>query len=257
MNNPFSDKKLRIPFYKNTITLTLTPGKILLLSIIFIASITWFFFLGLLLGRGEYPENALPEISKVMPQSNGTNVPMTVLTVEPASEVEQHLAEKKVEIKEKDIKKTGSEATKQTTEANKVIKKLPVKAETPQKDQKKIVQQSIKKEAKTLPQKTVKQANKKEIKTVTKVTQTSDEAFDYIYQIASFKDEKAANIFADKVKKAGLKARVATSKSGSVTWTRVVVDFRGTPKDTNLLREKLKQFNVDKMVMLKKKIIKK
>lgn len=248
MNNPFT--KFQLPFLKKTITLVLTPGKILLLGIIALGAIIWFFFLGLLLGRGEYPERAIPEISKMMPQSNGTETPLTVLTVEPTSEIEQRIAEKKAETKGKT---EASSETKQETDTKKVTIKQSIKKQEPQKISKKTTQVATKKVQQNIPLK----AGKKEIKIASKETSQSEDIFDYVYQVASFKDEKSANAFANRLKKSEIKARVASSKTGSTIWSRVVVDFRGTPNDTAKLREQLKPFKVDKMVMLKKKAVKK
>ena len=81
------------------------------------------------------------------------------------------------------------------------------------------------------------------------------QVYDYVYQIASLQDPKAALQFRDKVNKLGLKAEVTVIKTDTKVWHRVVVHFRGMPEDTRDMKDKLAKVGVDKPLMKSKKPI--
>jgi cell division protein FtsN len=76
--------------------------------------------------------------------------------------------------------------------------------------------------------------------------------YHYVYQAAAYKDEASCAAFTDRLKRAGLKARMEKSPSGGVIWYRTVVDFTGKPDDTDTLREKLKNHGVPRVILKSK-----
>ena len=77
--------------------------------------------------------------------------------------------------------------------------------------------------------------------------------FDYQYQVAATADLEGAKRLVSQLRAEGLRASmVQGSKEGSKLY-RVHVDFRGTPSDTNQLREKLSKFGINR-VLLKTKV---
>ena len=77
--------------------------------------------------------------------------------------------------------------------------------------------------------------------------------FDYQYQVAATTDLEGAKRLVSQLRADGLRASmVQGSKEGSKLY-RVHVDFRGTPSDTNQLREKLSKFGINR-VLLKTKV---
>ena len=78
------------------------------------------------------------------------------------------------------------------------------------------------------------------------------EVFNYVYQVAASKDSAMADKLATKLKAAGLKARTEKSQEGNVVWYRTVVDFRGTPDDTDGLRAKLKEQGLGRPILKSK-----
>lgn len=77
--------------------------------------------------------------------------------------------------------------------------------------------------------------------------------FDYQYQVAATTDLEGAKRLVTQLRAEGLRASmVQGSKEGSKLY-RVHVDFRGTPSDTNQLREKLSKFGINR-VLLKTKV---
>lgn len=84
-------------------------------------------------------------------------------------------------------------------------------------------------------------------------TPTGPGIFDYQYQVAATTDLEGAKRLVSQLRAEGLRASmVQGSKEGSKLY-RVHVDFRGTPSDTNQLREKLSKFGINR-VLLKTKV---
>lgn len=77
--------------------------------------------------------------------------------------------------------------------------------------------------------------------------------FDYQYQVAATTDLEGAKRLVTQLRAEGLRASmVQGNKEGSKLY-RVHIDFRGTPSDTNQLREKLSKFGINR-VLLKTKV---
>lgn len=73
--------------------------------------------------------------------------------------------------------------------------------------------------------------------------------FDYQYQVAATTDLEGAKRLVGQLRADGLRASmVQGSKDGGKLY-RVHVDFRGTPSDTNQLREKLSKFGIDRVIL--------
>ncbi len=77
--------------------------------------------------------------------------------------------------------------------------------------------------------------------------------FDYQYQVAATSDLEGAKRLVNQLRADGLRASmVQGNKDGSKLY-RVHVDFRGTPSDTNQLRDQLAKFGINR-VLLKTKV---
>ena len=73
--------------------------------------------------------------------------------------------------------------------------------------------------------------------------------FDYQYQVAATTDLDGAKRLVGRLRADGLRASlVQGSKDGSKLY-RVHVDFRGTPQDTNKLRDKLSKFGIERVIL--------
>ena len=77
--------------------------------------------------------------------------------------------------------------------------------------------------------------------------------FDYQYQVAATKDLDGAKRLVTQLRADGLRASMVQGNRDGSKLYRVHVDFRGTPSDTNQLREKLSKFGIDR-VLLKTKV---
>lgn len=77
-------------------------------------------------------------------------------------------------------------------------------------------------------------------------TASSDnQIYDYLYQVASFRNEQSANALRDRVQGLGLRAEVERSDNGGQIWYRVNVRFQGRPEDTRAMKEKLGTLGLD------------
>ncbi len=73
--------------------------------------------------------------------------------------------------------------------------------------------------------------------------------FDYQYQVAATTDLEGAKRLVGRLRADGLRASmVQGSKDGGKLY-RVHVDFRGTPQDTNQLRDKLSKFGIERVIL--------
>lgn len=73
--------------------------------------------------------------------------------------------------------------------------------------------------------------------------------FNYVYQVAAYKDADMSDKLAAKLKAAGIKARTEKTQEGGGVWYRTVVDFRGSPDDTDGLRTKLKTQGLTRLIL--------
>ena len=73
--------------------------------------------------------------------------------------------------------------------------------------------------------------------------------FNYVYQVAAYKDADMSDKLAARLKAAGIKARTEKTQDGGGVWYRTVVDFRGSPDDTDGLRAKLKTQGLTRLIL--------
>ena len=79
-----------------------------------------------------------------------------------------------------------------------------------------------------------------------------NQTFNYVYQVAAYKEADMSDKLAAKLKAAGVKARTEKSQENGGTWYKTVVDFRGTPDDTDKLRAKLKPLGFSRLILKSK-----
>lgn len=77
-------------------------------------------------------------------------------------------------------------------------------------------------------------------------------AFAYVYQVAAYKDAAMSDKLAARLKAAGIRARTEKFQGSGSTWYRTVVDFRGSPDDTDGLRAKLKAQGLTRLILKSK-----
>lgn len=224
---------------KNTIlaksyTLSLTLPRILALSIGGLLIISWFFFLGLVLGRGYLPEQAIPQLAGVMPQpqvqTEATDAPPAGGA--PASTTAQT---------------DGEGSITQATGPNNG-RSIIVEAD---KNYRNNIKQDKSKQSGapslTVPSQTQQEAAAAQLAGADKTV------FAYVYQLASFKEEKAAKDLTAKLTSAGYKARVTMSEGSKSKWYKIILDYTGTQDQAEKATADLQSFKLGKPLMLSKK----
>ena len=222
-------------FLAKTYTLTLTVPKAILLGVVSLILISWFFFLGLVVGRGYEPENIIPQVAQMMPQAGqiasserGMAPSATGQTPSQAQQQNDNVdANGRNIIAEADkayranIRQEGAAATPSTP--------VPPSLPPPSSASQRAAGQG------TAGQGTAGQAQNQT------VTQGDATTFKFVYQLASFKEEKAAQDLKNKLAAAGYTARVTTSKGAQSTWYRIIVDFTGTQAQADAARGTIKK----------------
>jgi cell division protein FtsN len=213
-------------------TINLSFGGMAALLTALTLSLTLFFVLGVLVGRGHRPESAVPVVAGLMPRE-------TVARPAPAAEV---LKPEELGYGEQLGKKHEGPAPARPID--KVERGAPEK-----KAEAKTDKTAEKKDAPKDPKKDEKKPGDK------KTEQKPDpdtQRYDYAYQAASFPDMDQAKAFLKRVKGLGLKGDIESGNTGGKAWHRVVVFFQGTPTDTRALKDKLSGLGVQKPVMRSK-----
>lgn len=192
-----------------------------------VLALTFFFVMGILIGRGYRPEADVPQLNEIMPSKQHGQVgePLKPEILKPE---ELDYPERLKETPEKVMTETVPEVTPTPKVAVKPVPKpesKPEKAEvTP-----------IKPEAfEPTPAK------------------PGEPVFDYIYQVASFRKVEMAEALSAKLVKAGLRTAVQAGEAKGKTWYRVQVLHHGTPASTAEMKAVLAQQGMGKPLLKKK-----
>lgn len=232
-------------------TVRLTFLRILILLAVLAMLLIWVFFIGVLVGRGEKPEENLPEIARIMPgeksmAANGTEGASSGN----ASAAEPNSGPVKPEVlKAENLDFMDTLKTKPSQED---LTKAPLPTNIPAKNKKKTENDKAaasKDKKKAENDKLNKDKNKNQDK---KTTPTDAKIFDYVYQVAASKDAAASEKLKDKIRALGLNASVQKEGQGSNQLCRIHVAFRGSPDDTYAMKEKLKKVGINNVIMRSK-----
>lgn len=212
-------------FLDKTYTVTLTVPKTIALTLGSLVLIGWFFFLGLLLGRGYEPENIVPQLAEMMPQP-----PLVALSSEEAPQPPH-----------------GVSVPEQSTQPN----GRAVIAEADRAYRQSIRQEGEQQGQVSPPSLTPPQSAQQAATTSQGSEGTS---FTYVYQLASFKEEKAAKSLQEKLAAAGYKPQITTTKGSKSTWYRITISFKGTePQEQEIKNTLKKTFKLGEPLRLSKK----
>jgi hypothetical protein len=77
--------------------------------------------------------------------------------------------------------------------------------------------------------------------------------YHYVYQAAAYKEQGPADSYTEKLRKDGVAARTEKNMEKGVAWYRVMIDFTGTPDETDSLRAGMRARGVPK-ILLKSKL---
>lgn len=244
-------------------------GTILLLGLV------WVFIFGVLVGRGYQPEEAVPELAKIMPEPERKKEANDVIRPEELTFLDK--------LREDPVQEVPA-----ATSAPSVTKSAPLAESEKKKNNFQEVAAAAQQSAppvsvlEAAPQPedaaaggsdndkghrspaSASEPAKAQIKDSPPADTTSERLpeseedndqtrYDYVYQIASLKDPEAALRFRDKVRALGLQSEVKVIRGENSYWHRVEVLFQGRPMDTRKMKAVLKSLGVDKPLLKSKK----
>ena len=261
-----------------TVTVTLSLPTVVSGLIMLCAGFVGVFSLGILLGRGHNIEANIPQLERIMPQAAHTEQPKLVVPGEgaPAGQGNAQTAVHGPETAhgsgqnagQSPPPAAGQKGDAQTATAARAGNAQGAGTPPPPDVRNQTMDQgdlayrdSLKPQTRTSAQKpgTPKRDTNKskgEVAAQTKQPPADSAAktgaFNYVYQVAAYKDAGMSDKLASKLKTAGIKARTEKSLENGTTWYRTVVDFRGKPDDTDGLRAKLKAQGFTRLILKSK-----
>ncbi|AMK09761.1 sporulation related protein [Pseudodesulfovibrio indicus] len=193
-----------------------------------VLALTFFFVMGILIGRGYRPESDVPPLGQIMPGAEHgelaqANEPPKVLTSEELDYQER------LQVPPQQMLDTPVPAAK--PEPKPEAKPEPKPEPAPAAKAEPAAPEQAAKPAPAAPGETV---------------------FDYVYQVASFRKEEMARSLNDQLTAAGLSTRIESGEAKGSTWHRVQVLHRGTPASTGDMKAVLAKFGIQKPLLKKK-----
>ncbi|MGE4421813.1 MAG: SPOR domain-containing protein [Pseudodesulfovibrio sp.] len=197
-----------------------------------VLALTFFFVMGILIGRGYRPEADVPPLKELMPdaehgQLTAENKPPKVLTLEELDYQDRLKASPQQML-------DGPDETKAKPEPKAVAAPEAKPAPKPEAKPATLAEPAQSETVKPAP------------------AQPGEAVFDYVYQVASFRKADMANGLRDKLAAAGLNARVESGEAKGSTWHRVQVLHHGTPASTAEMKATLAKFGIAKPLLKKK-----
>ena len=228
--------KVRKPLVQaKTFTFTLSlPGLISAVGSGILA-LTFFFVMGILIGRGYRPEADVPRLEEMMPSKEHGQLNedqpegQGILRAEELGYPDR--------LKASPDKLMGDSLNEPLSKAAPEKKPEPKPEATP--------------EAK--PQATPTPAPEA---APAPVAAPGEPVYDYVYQVASFRKAEMADSLVAQLKGAGLNAAVAAGDVQGSTWHRVQVRHHGTPASTDTMKSVLAKFGINKTMLKSKKLAK-
>lgn len=193
-----------------------------------VLALTFFFVMGILIGRGYRPESDVPQLGQMMPSKEHG-----ALVIDPIPEV---LTAEELDYPER-LKATPAKVMDDpTTEATEGAKKI----------------EKPKPEKKTdTAAKDDKGPEKPEVFTPTPA-KPGEKVFNYIYQAASFKKADMAEALSAKLAASGLRTNIESGEAKGATWYRVQILHHGTPSSTAEMKAVLAQHGIKRPLLRKK-----
>lgn len=213
---------------KRTYSVNLSLTGMIAATGAFVLSLTFFFVMGILIGRGYRPEADVPQLKQIMPTK------------------EAQVAEEK--LPPEVLKPEELEYADRLTESPQKVMDEPEPKPEP-KVAPKPAPKPVKKEA----AKVEKKAEPAKVEAVAPTPpQPGEQVFDYVYQVASFRKLDMAKTLSGKLSASGLKASITSAQAKGSTWHRVQVLYQGTPSSTNDMKAILAKYGIKKPLLKKK-----
>ena len=216
-------------------SISLSPAGLAGLIGLLLVGLVWVFIVGVLVGRGYKPEQAVPELARIMPGAEGGanataqgDAPGKGVLRAEDLQFYDDLSKKPSAAKTAPAPQTAAK-TAPAPKASPVPTATPTSKPAPA--------------ATPAPRPAADDAGADGERTV----------YDYRYQVASVRDEASARAFQTRLSGLGLDSSLERAEVGGQTWLRVLVHFTGRPVQTRDLKAKLATLGVDKPIMRDKK----
>jgi len=198
------------------------PGMISAVGVGVLA-LTFFFVMGILIGRGYRPEVDVPPLGDMMP-----------------TKVHGQLAEESV--KPEVLKAEELEYPERLKDSpQEIMDQQPV-----------VKKEKAKPEAKPEAVKPADPGPEKPEVFKPTPAKPGDPVYDYVYQVASFKQPEMAEALSTKLVASGLRTAIETGEAKGTTWHRVQVLHHGTPASTAEMKAVLTKNGIGKPLLRKK-----
>ncbi|BCS89337.1 SPOR domain-containing protein [Pseudodesulfovibrio sediminis] len=223
--------KVKVPkgnVVKKTYDFSFSLSGVISATGVLVVALTFFFVMGILIGRGYRPEADIPQLEPIMPSKGHGSLAdekqaPTVLTPE--------------ELEYPDRLKASAAQIMDETAAHQDTKSKSVAPEAKPVQPKAV--ESVKTETRDKPVESA-------------PVQSGDPVFDYVYQVASFKQASMAESLSSKLVASGLRTRIQTGQAKGTTWHRVQVLYHGTPASTADMKAVLAKHGIKKPLLKKK-----
>lgn len=257
-------------FFSRSITVTVSMPKAVFSVFFSLFILVWVFIFGIMLGRGHNPEEAIPELAKVMPPATSAaerraQEPVVVLQ---RRDLQYHESLKGKNAGEKPrVTPPSSTQPKPATATAKSSKPAAKPSETPKTAPAKPTPTKPTQQARSTPAAKTKPAASSKAAPSAKppqkttagkaITDSQDQTlYNYVYQVAAVNNSPAAESVRKKLQNNGISAAISKSESKGVMWHRIMVSFKGRPEDTRKLRDKLSSLGINNIILRKKTPIK-
>jgi len=205
-------------------TIELSFSWVVAVTLVGILGLVMTFIIGLMVGRGQKPENAVPELARIMPQQveppQKPVEPPTVLKPEELQFMEN------LQGKGKSGESVVVDSTKGASDST-LAKYAPPESA----DKGKLGPQA--KPAEGPPPKTAQD------KPAAPSKAPPGKRFDTVYQLGAYADKTQARAEADRLTKRGFKVNVAEGKSGANTLYKVTIQLRGNEEEIKAWLDKI------------------
>ncbi len=248
---------------KRILTFRLSVPAFLAALTVLILGLTWIFILGVIIGRGQNPEEKVPGLASLVsrpatleqaapaPSAAQKGAPAAPPRASaPAEKTAPYTDQPKAEHPNNEIIRTEDLQYRDQLKGKPAATAKPAQATPPAKPKETPPPAKEAQAAKTV-------ASSEQPKTPSKPEPAAPktppkEIFDYEYQVAAFKEESQAANMNGKLRASGLKTRVEKENVNNKPWFKVVVSFKGSPEDTRILRTQLAAHGINQVIMRQK-----
>jgi len=231
------------------LTISLSPAALTGGIICLCAGFVLVFSLGVLLGRGHNLEERIPKLERILPERATPTPPHIIAEDTPLAIPEQHTgaaASTEPGAEPGTPGLPGSGDNQQTGVIYQGDLAFRDNLRTPSSQARQTSVTGLANQQPPAPPSPPAQT------TVGQTPPGDTQVYQYVYQVAAYTNEAPCIAFVDRLNKAGFKARMEKSESGGAIWYRAMLDFTGRPDETEALREAMKTYGIQRLLMRSK-----